>query len=199
MNAIKLNAEHIVQIQHLFQIPKFMGVKTDRFHISSNLGNFSEVYLKMFADTYLTDSQNYHAYGVQDDQGNINSILGFYESIDDASWYWTHVRTTGNNGTEIKMLLDKVMEHNEKNGRLKFYSMFPLEYKKVYRRLAFSNIAKERYDYFDEFHVKEKHYPIFNLPWQILYNRTLVPVDSIVRCTFLKQQYRDTLYDAGRL
>ena len=77
--------------------------------------------------------------------------------------------------------------------------MFPLEYKKVYRRLAFSNIAKERYDYFDEFHVKEKHYPIFNLPWQILYNRTLVPVDSIVRCTFLKQQYRDTLYDAGRL
>lgn len=199
MNVIKLNAEHIAKLHHLFQIPKFMGVKTEQFHLRPNLGAFSEVYLKMFAATYLTDSQNYHAYGVQDDQGNINSILGFYESIDDASWYWTHVRTTGNNGNEIKILLDKVMEHNEKNGRFKFYSMFPLEYRKVYRRLAFSDFAKERYDYFDEYQVEAKHYPIFLLSWQILYNRTLVPVNSIVRCTFLKQKYRDELYNAGRL
>jgi hypothetical protein len=182
MNVIKLNAEHTVQLEQLF-----------------HMSNFSEAFSKMFLDTYLTDSQNYHAYGVQNEYGIINSILGFYESIDDPSWYCTLIRTTGNNGNEIKMLLDKAMSHNEENGRFKFYSMFPLQYRKAFRRLAFSNTAKERYDYFDEFQVESKHYPIFTLPWQILYNRMLVPVDSMVRCTFLKQQYRDVLYNAGRL
>jgi hypothetical protein len=195
MNVIKLNAEHTGQIQHLFQIPKFRE-KTNQLYTNSSL---SELSLKLFADTYLTDSQNYHAYGVQDVHGNINSVLGFYESIDDPSWYWNLIRTSGNNSNEIKMLLDKAISHNEEKGRFKFYSMFPLEYRKAYRRLAFSNNAKERYDYFDEFQVESNHYPIFTLPWQILYNRTLVPIDSIVRCTFLKQQYRDTLYKAGRL
>lgn len=199
MKVIKLNAEHRPLIKHLFYMPKFMGVKTDRFYIKPELGEFAELYLQMFSATYLADAANYHTYGVQDEQGNINSLLGFYESIDDASWYWTHVRTTGNNSNEIKILLDKVMEHNEKNGRLKFYSMFPLEYRKVYRRLAFSNTAKERYDYFDEYQVEAKHYPIFSLAWQILYNRSLVPTDSIVRCTFLKQHYRNELYNAGRM
>jgi hypothetical protein len=77
--------------------------------------------------------------------------------------------------------------------------MFPKKYSGVYRRLAFSPEANERYDYFDEYYVEEKHQCKFNLSWQILYNRTLVPVDTVVRCTFLKQKYRNNIYNAGRL
>lgn len=199
MKIIKLQSEHLDLIGHLFYRDKFMGVDKKNINLDYERDVITEMYLNAFTCSYLTDAKNYHAYGVLNDEGEINSLLGFYESVDDASWYWTQVRTAGNNSNEIKMLLDVAMEHNEKNGRFKFYSMFPLEYRKVYRRLAFSDIAKERYDYFDEYQVEAKHYLIFSLPWQILYNRTLVPVDSMVRCTFLKQQYRDALYNAGRL
>jgi len=199
MNAIKLNNTHLGQIRHLFYSNRFMGTDNSNVHVQDGFDEVSEMHLNTFAAAYLSDAKNYHAYGVLNDQYQINSILGFYESVDDSSWYWTHVRTSGNNGSEIKMLLDAVIDHNEKQGRFKFYSMFPLQYKKVYRRLAFSDSAKERYDYFDEYQVEAKHYPIFSLAWQILYNRTLAPVDTIVRCTFLKQEYRDDLYNAGRL
>ena len=199
MNTIKLNNTHLGQIRHLFYSNKFMGTDNTNVHVQDGFNEVTEMHLNTFAAAYLSDSTNYHVYGVLNDNQQINSILGFYESVDDSSWYWTHVRTTGNNGSEIKLLLDAVIEYNEKNGRFKFYSMFPLQYRKVYRRLAFSDNAKERYGYFDEYQVETKHYPIFSLVWQILYNRTLAPVDTMVRCTFLKQQYRDDLYIAGRL
>ena len=199
MPIIKLNETHLTGIRHLFYGTKFMGIDNTKIHVQDGFNEVTEMYLNTFTAAYMSDAKNYHAYGILNDNHQITSILGFYESTDDASWYWTHVRTTGNNGNEIKMLLDKVIEHNERNGRFKFYSMFPLEYRKVYRRLSFSNDAKERYDYFDEYQVLDKHYPIFSLVWQILYNRTLAPTNTIVRCTFLKQKYRENLYEAGRL
>ena len=152
--------------------------------------------LDFFAATYLSDLNNYHAYGAIDN-GIVQAYIGFYESNDDAAWYWNHVRSFGNN--MIKPVLDRVIEHNEGRGRLKFYSMFPKRYAKIYRRLAFSRYNNERYDYFDEFYVESRHQCKFNLPWQVLYNRTLAPVDTIVRCTFLKQNYRYNITNAGML
>lgn len=199
MKVIKLNADHIESIKPLFGYPKFMGVDTtNNYFVGSNL-NFSEFYHQTFVETYLSDLKSYHAYGVENDNKEIIAILGFYESIEDASWYWNIIRTTGNNKKAIRLLLDTVIDHNEKKGRFKFYSMFPTKYTSVYRRLAFSSAANERYDYFDEYNVEAKHQCQFTLAWQILYNRTLVPVDTVVRCTFLKQKYRSNIYNAGRL
>ena len=199
MSIIKLTSAHAGAIQHLFKIPRFMSVSTDKNYFVGNELKFEEFYYEAFKETYLTDLKSYHAYGYLDKEGNITTILGFYESNEDASWYWNHIRTTGNNARHIKQVLDAVLEHNEKNGRLKFYSMFPTKYINTYRRLAFSKQASERYDYFDEFFVSERHQAKFSLPWQILYNRTLIPVDTVVRCTFLKQKYRQNLFHAGRL
>lgn len=200
MKIVKLTKKYAKQIQHLFVKPKFMGVEHNKtYFVDKNIDNFDKIYFEEFSYTYLSDNKNYISYGVINDNGEINSILGFYESIDDASWYWTQVRTNGNNGDEIKLLLDKTLNYNEKNGRFKFYSMFPLKYQRVYRRLAFSNNAKERYDYFDECYVKIRHQCKFSLHWQILYNRTLLPVDTVVRCTFLKEKYRKEIYHAGKL
>lgn len=199
MNVVKLSSEYSDNIRHLFTYPKFMGVSPSSNYFVENKDVFSDLYHMNFASTYLSDLKTYHAYGVQEDDGSISSLLGFYESPDDSSWYWNIVRTTGNNKDGIRALLDKAIEHNESNGRLKFYSMFPKRYTEVYRRLAFSSTANERYDYFDEYYVEAKHQCQFNLSWQILYNRTLLPVDTVVRCTFLKQQYRQNIYHAGRL
>jgi hypothetical protein len=199
MEVIKLTAIYSTDIRHLFNSPKFMGASTTTNYFVGPDLEISNFYHKTFTETYLSDLNSYHAYGCIDDTGHVTTILGFYESSDDASWYWNHIRTVGNNADEIKLVLDRVIAHNEVKGRYKFYSMFPKKYANTYRRLAFSKYNSERYDYFDEFSVNEKHQCAFTLPWQILYNRTLVPVDTIVRCTFLKQQYRDELYNAGRL
>jgi hypothetical protein len=160
---------------------------------------FSEEFRRdMFVETYLTNLNNYHAYGTITDAGEITSLLGFYESNDDASWYWTYIKTTGNK-EEMQRLLDKAIEHNEANGRFKFYSMFSRQHDSEYRKLACSPIHKKRYNSVDEFYVPERQRCIFNLPWQILYNRTLGPGETVVRCTFLKQKYRTEAYNAGRL
>lgn len=199
MKIVKLGYEHAENIKSLFGYDRFMGVNTSKNYFVNSDVEFSDLYFRAFVSAYLKGLNNFHAYGAQDDNGTFVGILAFYESIDDASWYWNTLRTQGNNKDAIRLLLDAVIEHNEVNGRYKFYSMFPKVYAPVYRRLAFSKVANERYDYFDEFYVPAKHRCLFTLPWQILYNRTLVPVDTIIRCTFLKQKYRMKIYNAGRL
>ena len=199
MKVIKLTELHRVQVRHLFDSPKFMGVSPNTNYFIGAESNFSETYYTNFVSTYLTNLKTYHAYGIQENDRTISSFLAFYESPDDSSWYWNTIRTLGNNKKAVRMLLDKAIEHNEANGRFKFYSMFPKKYTNVYRRLAFSANATERYDYFDEYYVEAKHQCQFNLSWQILYNRTLLPVDTVVRCTFLKQKYRNYIYNAGRI
>lgn len=199
MKIVKLTNTHASEIKHLFKKPKFMSVSASNNYFVSPDVEFSETYFKAFESSYLTGLTNYHAYGAKDDNGVFVGVLAFYESIDDASWYWNTIRTNGNNKDAIRLLLDAAITHNEIKGRYKFYSMFPKKYTKVYRRLAFSKDANERYDYFDEYFVPAKHQCLFTLPWQILYTRNLLPVDTIVRCTFLKQKYRSTVFNAGRL
>lgn len=199
MNVIKLNESYIDDIKHLFIKSEFMGTQTDNNYFVDKELKFDEFYHRTFTETYMSGLLNYHSFGVQENDGKIIAIIGFYESIDDASWYWVHLRTTGNDKKAIRLLIDKTIEWNEQRGRFKFYSMFPKKYTDAYDRLLYSKFNAERYGYFDEYFVKAKHQCKFTLAWQILYNRTLIPVDTVVRCRFLKQQYRNSLFDAGGL
>jgi hypothetical protein len=201
MNIVKITDEHSQALKYVFRRKDYMGVDLDTNHFvdQDRHGQVEQVLYSNFCYTYLSDRKSHHAFGHLDEHGNITSVLGFYESSDDASWYWNQIRTTGDNASEVKAVLDEVIKFNESRGRLKFYSMFPLKYRKVYRRMAFSKWASERYDSFDEFYVEAKHQCRFTLPWQIMYNRTLVPTDTLVRCTFLKQEYREQLFNGGAL
>lgn len=201
MNIVKITAEHSEALKYVFRRKEYMGVdlNTNYFTDQAQYGPVEQMLYANFCYTYLSDRKSHHAFGHLNEDGNFTSVLGFYESSDDASWYWNQIRTTGDNANEIKAVLDEVIKFNESRGRLKFYSMFPLKYRKVYRRLAFSKWASERYDSFDEFYVEAKHQCKFTLPWQIMYNRTLVPTDTLVRCTYLKQEYREQLFNGGAL
>lgn len=198
MKIVKLTSDHIDSVRALFNGPNYMGVQSITSNFSSSTELFAELFHKVFAATYLSGLKNYHAYGAIDDNGVIHCYIGFYESIDDPAWYWNHLRSSGDSSL-IKDVLDAVIAHNEERGRLKFYSMFPQQYTGTYRRLAFSKLNNERYDYFDEFSVDAKTMCKYTLPWQILFNRTLLPTNVVVRCTFLKQKYRIQLPQCGRL
>jgi hypothetical protein len=127
----------------------------------------------------------------------VTAMFSFYESVDSPDWYATQIRSL--DSTSIPFVLDKVIEHNEANGRLKFFSLFNERYRKAFRKFAFSDYNDARYASFDEFIVPAKTKCIYSLPWSILFNRTLLPVDSVVRCSYLKKEYRLELPKGGNI
>jgi hypothetical protein len=198
-----LNKSHRQALEHLFYRNKYMGVNLEETG-SASPGTFSEsdpeflytVY-NIFCDTYLSDLLNFKAFGTFDDDGIITSYVSFYESVETPDWFWTQVRSK--NHSHIKYALDAAIKYNEDNNRYKFFSMFNLKYADSYRRLAFSDYNRERYDFVNEFVVPAKTKCVYLVPWQILFNRMLMPVDSLVRCAFLKSEYRPELPVAGFL
>lgn len=191
-----LTSKHKDSVQKLFMARKYMGVDYNLKPFTEPEAKYMNLAYDNFCDTYLSDLNNYKAFGFIQD-AEIKSYISFYESIESPEWYWTQVRSIDK--TTVSLVLDQVAKYNELNGRLKFYSMFNSKYRRSYRKFAFSDEMNLRYDYFDEFIIPEKTKCLFNLPWQILFNRTLVPVESIVRCTFLKQEFRSSLPILGNL
>lgn len=184
-----LTSEHAAAVQPLFSSEKYMGAGTAAFA-------YSKASYDVFCDTYLSNLNTFKAFGNVKD-GVVTSFVSFHESIDAPEWYWTQVRSFDQRS--ISSVLDAVIKHNEERGRLKFFSLFNKKYVRGVRRFAFSEFNKERYDYFDEFIVQSKMKCFYTTPWQVLFNRSLVPVDAIMRCSFLKQSYRTTLPIAGNL
>jgi hypothetical protein len=195
MNIIKLTSEHANGVKSLF-FSKLEYMGSSEFYKEDN--QFKERLYQIFCDTYLTDLKNFHAFGAVDDAGIVLAFVSFYESIDDASWYYTSGRSLGNNFL-LKKILEVVMDYNESNGRLKFYTLVNENHAHLIRRFGLSKNSAERYDYFDEYVVGPKCKPFYALHWEILFNRSLLPVASVVRCTFLKQKYRIPLVNGGNI
>jgi hypothetical protein len=198
MKIVKLNSSHILDVRRLFEKKKYMGAMVHSNYFVATDQDYVEYYHTAFSDTYLADLSSYHAYGAIDEEGIFQGLIGFYESSDDPSWYGTHIKNSGDKKV-AQLLLDTAIKHNEDQGRLKFYTLWSSKHAKLLRRFTFSEWANERYDYFDEYTVPSKHQCKYNLHWQILYNRTLIPIDTVVRCTFLKNKYRSEWPNAGRL
>ena len=196
MEIRQLTSADKIILKELFDTSRYMGTDVESKYFVSTENKFSQVYYDIFCDTYLSDLKSYKAFGCIEN-GTITCLISFYESIDEPSWYGTQIRSIDKKS--IPAVLDACIKHNEENGRLKFYSLFNKKYAKSFRRLAFSKYNSERYGSFDEFIVKEKTKCIYALPWQILYSRTLLPVDSLLRCSFLKQEYRTNLPIAGNI
>lgn len=196
MHIERLTHNHADGVKILFSSERYMGVNSNTEYFVGDTIVFNELAYAVFCDTYLSNLNNFKAFGSIED-GIVTSMISFYEAIDSPAWYWTQIRSKNKNS--IPLVLDAAIEHNEFNGRLKFYSMFNSKYAKGYRRLAFSKSVQERYGFVDECIVPPKTKCIYQDYWQILFNRTLVPIETIVRCTYLKQEYRAVLPVAGNI
>jgi len=196
-NVIKLNNSHIEDLCPLFENQQYMGVSLENknFFGKEKLPEFYD----HFCNSYLGACQTYHAYGVWDDEKNkLQCVMSFYESVDEAAWYGTLVRSLGEDFKSLHMCLDTLIKYNEENGRLKFYIMVPERYNNIYRRFLMSPWAKERYDSVDEFYVKAKEQCKYTSPWHFLYSRLLNPTDTVVKCLYLKREYRTELINGGK-
>ena len=185
----KLDKSHEDGLFPLFVVDKYMGsdVESSDFFAKNAM---ARIYHKGFCTTYLTDLKSYHAFGAFDDEGEIIGAISCYQSSDEPAWYGTQIRSK-NSKKVARALLDEMIKFNESTGRFKFYTLWNAKHAKLLRRFSFSNWADERYDYFDECLVPAKNKCVYTHHWQILFNRILLPNDTIVRCTFLKQKYRE--------
>jgi len=192
----KLDHTHIQQLLPLFKNKNYMGHDTSS-HDFYHKEKMEERYHNAFCTTYLSNLKNYHAFGTFDENNNIIGVIACYQSTDEPAWYGTQIRSLANNNDIVRELLDTMIDFNEQQGRLKFYTLWSAKHIKLLRRFAFSEYTKERYDYFDEMLIPERTRCFYNSYWQVLFNRVLLPSDTIVRCSFLKQKYRTTLPIGG--
>jgi hypothetical protein len=199
MPVVKLNSSHAEAVKGLFQTKKYMGVDVNSSAFTKNdeTLNFNKLLYDVFCANHLGDLNNFHAYGYLED-GVVKALISFYESNEEPSWFYTIYRSSGNNNL-LREVLDEVIKHNEERGRLKFYTLTNSSHTRLLRRFHWSKYNDERYGYFDEFVVPAKHKCFYVNPWELLYKRFLIPEDSIVRCNYLKQEYRTTLPIGGGL
>lgn len=184
MKIIKLTNRHCSGVQKLFENPTYMGVD-----------NFDDRQYQVFCDNYLSDLDNFHAFGAIENS-KIHALISFYESVEEPSWYFTVYRSNGHSHL-LKKILDKIIEYNEKNGRLKFYTLVNSQHSSLLRRFTWSKYNDERYGYFDEYVVPARYKTFYINHWELLYKRVLIPVETKVRCNFLKQEYRNILPIGG--
>lgn len=196
MAVVKLTAEHKDSILYLWLNKKFMGADPEKVYNAENT-TFAKLTYEIFCGNYLSNLKNFHAYGYEQD-GQIKALISFYESIDEPSWYYTLHRSSGDKKL-LTSVFDKVIEHNENNGRLKFYSLTNARQTKAMRKFHWSLYNNERYGYFDEYYVPSKTKCYYTDAWELLYKRVLMPEETIVRCNFLKQEYRHILPKGGNL
>lgn len=197
MQIIKLDETHATSVYKLFEASKHMGVDSQNFNSEIFQGmDLTGASYDMFCNTYLSDLETYAAVGTQEEDGSISGFIAFHISEFDPCWYLTLARNSGNKNN-MRLLTDAAMEYNESIGRYKFYTMFTPRYAKVMRRFTFSELNNKRYGFFDEIHVPAQKKCVYFRYWNILYRRTLIPVDTVVRCTYLKPEFRPTELPLG--
>lgn len=207
MSVVKLNSSHKAAARALFNNEKYMGKvieETPEFTMGTLKNSpatateqFNNRLYNVFCSNYLSGLNNFHAFGwVEDDE--VKACITFYESTEEPAWYYTLYRSTGDN-QKLKAVLDEVIKYNESNGRLKFYTLVHKRHSKLLRRFHWSSYNNERYGYFDEFVVPAKTKCFYANHWELLFKRFLVPEDSVVRCNYLKQEYRTELPIGGNI
>jgi hypothetical protein len=73
-----------------------MGVSINDSAFEVKETKFNTLTYDIFCANYLSDLNNFHAYGYLED-GIVKALISFYESVDEPAWYYTLYRSMGNN------------------------------------------------------------------------------------------------------
>jgi len=198
MKIVKLTPDHAEDAKHLFYNEKYMGVEVNNNTWGTTTEYFAQLTYNRFINAYLADLKNFGAYGAVDDAGTVQAFVCYYTSADEPSWFYTLARSSGDNRL-LKDVLDVIIAMQEAQGRMKVYSLVNAEHAKILRRLYWSEYNSNRYHYVDEYMVPAKYKTYYNRDWELLFKRSLLPSDTIVRCSFLKQEFRTSLPIGGNI
>ena len=188
MKILKLDISHADKVKTLYQNSKYMGIDVAG-NWAYNADAYNEFVFGIFQKTYLSGLTNFNAYGLFNDNDEVECLISLYDSNDEPSWYYTMCRSKGNTEA-VKRLLDGVIEIQEAKNRFKFYTLVNVRHAPLLRKFTYSEYNNERYGFYDEFVVPAKTRCYYNNPWELLFKKVLLPVDTVVRCSYLKNEYR---------
>lgn len=190
-----LDERHIAIARDLFSVNKHMGVDPRVNLFTDKDATFIDIAYNTFCESYLSGLKNYKAFGAFNDSGQLLSYVSGYMSMDSPAWYLTMVRSK--NRASARSCFDRILQYCEADGRFRFFSLMNLDRSDSFREFLYSPVNKERYSYVDEYIVPAKTKCIYTIDWNILFNRTLVPVDTIVKLSYLKPEYRTEIPTGG--
>lgn len=174
-------------------------IKLDHLYANEIKSMFdNDSHFENFVNTYLFDLENFHAIGRLNNNDKLTDVISFYESTDEASYYITNILHVTDK-VNTAGIFDSIINYNEKQGRLKFYSLVDFTQIDCWNEIHLSKKINKDYGYFDEFEIPARHQCIYTLPWQILFSRTLFTNDTVLRCHYLKQEKRKIIPIGGRL
>ena len=159
---------------------------------------FNEKLHDIFCNQYLSDLKTFHAFGLVDDRDRILAFSTFHESLEEPCWYYTMYRGSGDRRHAIS-LLDKMIEYNESKGNYRYYTLVNAKHTKLLRRFSYSEYNDQRYDYFDDIFIPANTRCFYAKYWEILCRRSLLPTDTVVRCSYLKNEFRPNITVGGNL
>lgn len=197
MKILRLGTQHIEPVRELYQSSKYMGIDVAG-NWDGDHEDYNDFLFGVFQKTYLSGLNNFQAYGLFNDIGQLECLISLYDSSDEPAWYYTMCRSKGNTDL-LKQLFDEVIKTQESKNRFKFYTLVNARHAPLLRKFTYSDYNNERYGYYDEFVVPAKTRCYYNNAWELLFKKVLLPVDSVVRCSYLKQEYRPKLPIGGSL
>lgn len=199
MPVIKLTSAHAGKLMHLFDSDKYTGAEIFS-NFAKDSDDFRSTMYNMYCSTYLSGLSNFHSMGYLDhDTDRILSLITFYESIEEPAWY--HGFYMGcDTDNRLSEVFDEVIIYNESHHRNKFYTLVHFnDGTEVSLPYYCDTSSFVRYDYVDEYMVPAKTKCVYTNTWELLYKRVLFPEDTVVRCNFLKQEYRNITPIGGNL
>lgn len=188
-----LDYKHVDSVKHLFyDNAKFMSSKEAfREHGNRTEEKVRKFHYDYFCDYYLNGNGDGYAIGfVQDNR--VEAFMTYQADKEEPSWFLTLIRASGKGEQHLPLCLDFAVRHHESEKRLKFYSCMNARYaaKPTMRKLLFSEDVNKRYDYFDEYITKAHEKCAHPKHFKLLYQHFTYPVDTVVRCTYMKREYR---------
>lgn len=172
---MKLTLDNIADISHLFNKENAFSYTPEmQYDIAQE--NFVNLEHEVFATNYLGQLKNWHSFI----NNKKTSAVVCYQSEDEPSWYITNIYGT----EDINQLISEAAAYNETCNLYKFYIVIPEQ------NLHNFKLELSNYDYFNEIFVKEKSRCYYTTFWQVLYKRTMPDKNTIVRCYYLKKEFR---------
>lgn len=154
-----------------------------------------------YTNSYLKEENAYYkAFGHFNEEGVLQGSISVDFMQDQPFWILRRIVVDESIKAEsstvriINELMKIAIEVGEAAGYYQHLYLIPAKYKRAHSKIwADHDLRKNRYMAVEMEHVKANTPSRFRLYWELLYGRTVFPLDTVVRCSFMVADVRDAL------
>lgn len=154
-----------------------------------------------YTNSYLKEENAYYkAFGCFDDEGNLQGSISVDFMQDQPFWILRRIVVDESIKADAKTIkiINSLMKHaieaGETAGYFQHLYLIPAKYKRAHSKIwGEHDLRKDRYTAVEMEYVKANTPSRFRLYWELLYGRTVFPLDTVVRCSIMNADVRDSL------